>query len=113
MNDGDPMKKDAGPTKPGVLLRLVATTILAVGVLCPPLASAQVPGRFYWKSLSGGNAVPLIYQSISGNTNPFDPSHTVTPDANIDATLMLTGYAHTFTLGDRSAMAAIILPMGR
>jgi hypothetical protein len=37
----------------------------------------------------------------------------VTPGANFDATLVMTGYAHTFTLWDRSALAAIILPMGR
>ena len=57
--------------------------------------------------------MPVIFNSISGNTNPFDPANTVTPGANFDATMALTGYAHTFSLADRSAMAAIILPMGR
>ena len=56
---------------------------------------------------------PHRIQSLSGNTNPFDPAHIVTPGANVDATLAMTGYARTFTLLDRSAMAAIILPMGR
>jgi hypothetical protein len=37
----------------------------------------------------------------------------VTPDANFDATMAMTGWAHTYTLGDRSAMGAVILPMGR
>jgi hypothetical protein len=92
---------------------VVAAAVLAMGVLAAPQAQAQVPGRFYWKTLSDANAVPLIYNSISGNTNPFDMSHTVTPGANFDATLVMTGYARTFTLWDRSAMAAIILPMGR
>ena len=78
-----------------------------------PLASAQVPARFYWKSLSGGSAVPLIVNSITGNTNPFDPAHTVTPGADFDGTLAIAGYAHTFSLFDRSATAAILLPMGR
>ena len=91
----------------------IAATVLALGVLAPPTSLAQVPGRFYWKTLSDGNAVPLIVNSISGNTNPFDMSHTVTPGADLDATLAMTGYAHTFTLWDRSALAAIILPMGR
>jgi Putative MetA-pathway of phenol degradation len=94
-------------------LRMAAATVLAMGALAPPQSQAQVPGRFYWKTLSDANAVPLIYNSISGNTNPFDMSHTVTPGANFDATLAMTGYARTFTLWDRSAMAAIILPMGR
>ena len=87
--------------------------MLAMGALCAPQALGQVPARFYWKTLSDANAVPLIYQSMSGNTNPFDPSHTVTAGANFDATLAMAGYAHTFTLLDRSAMAAVILPMGR
>jgi len=99
--------------KPVAWLRLVVVTVLAAGLLCPLQVGAQVPARFYWKSLSGGNAVPLIFESISGNTNPFDPAHTVTAGANFDATMAMAGYAHTFTLFDRSAMAAVILPMGR
>jgi hypothetical protein len=71
-----------------------------------------VPARFYWKSLSGGNAVPVIFNSISGNTNPFDPSNRVEPGAEFDATMALAGWAHTYTLFDRSAMGAILLPMG-
>ena len=94
-------------------LGLLVAAVLAAGALCPPQALAQVPARFYWKSLSGANAVPLIVNSISGNTNPFDPAHTVVPGANFDATLALAGYAHTFSLLDRAAMAAILLPMGR
>jgi hypothetical protein len=86
---------------------------LAVGAFCPPQVLAQAPARFYWKTLSDGDAVPLIYESISGNTNPFDPAHTVTPGATFDATMALAGYAHTFSLFDRYAMGAIILPMGR
>jgi hypothetical protein len=107
------MKNDAGSIKPAARLLSVAAAMLAVGALCPPQALAQVPGRFYWKTLSGGNAVPLIYESISGNANPFDPALTVAPGASLDATMALAGYAHTFSLLDRSAMAAIILPMGR
>jgi hypothetical protein len=94
-------------------LRVIAAAVLAIGALGPPQAQAQEPGRFYWKTLSGANAVPFVYNSISGNTNPFDMGHTVTPGANFDATLAMTGYAHTFTLWDRSAMMAVILPMGR
>jgi Putative MetA-pathway of phenol degradation len=96
-----------------VWLRLVPAMILAMSALSAPNASAQVPARFYWKTLDGGNAVPLIVNSISGNTNPFDPAHVVVPGASFDATLALTGYARTFSLFDRSAMAAVILPMGR
>ncbi len=96
-----------------VCLRLVVTTMLAMGALCPPQAVAQVPARFYWKTLSNANAVPLIYESLSGNTNPFDPAHIVTPGASLDASIALAGYARTFTLFNRSAMVAGIVPMGR
>jgi len=99
--------------KPVPWLRLVFATMLAVGMLCPPQALAQVPARFYWKTLSDANAVPLIVESISGNTNPFDPANTVTPGAHFEATLALPGYARTFSLFDRAAMAAILVPMGR
>jgi len=99
--------------KPVIWARWAAATALAMAALCPPQVLAQVPARFYWKSLSGANAVPVIFNSLSGNTNPFDPSNRVTPDANFDATMAITGWAHTYTLGDRSAMGAVILPMGR
>lgn len=94
-------------------LRVGAATVLAAGLLLGSQAWAQVPARFYWKTLADGNAVPLIVNSLSGNTNPFDPAHTVTPGADFDATLAIAGYAHTFSLFDRSAMAAILVPMGR
>jgi Putative MetA-pathway of phenol degradation len=94
-------------------LRWPLLSLLAVAALCPLQAQSQVPARFYWKTLSGGNAVPLILESISGNTNPFDPAHIVVPDAEFEGTLAIAGYARTFALFERSAMAAVLLPMGR
>jgi len=81
------------------------------GALCPTQALPG-PGPLLLKTLSDANAVPVIVNSISGNTNPFDPSHTVTAGADFDATVALAGYARTFSLFDRAAMAAILLPMG-
>ena len=107
------MKHNLIPMKALAWLRFVVAMTLVMGALCPPLALAQVPARFYWKTLSDANAVPLIFNSLSGNTNPFDPAHTVMPGGSVDATLAIAGYARTFTLADRSAMAAILLPMGR
>jgi len=108
------MMNSAVPTKsPSKWAHWAAVAALALAALCPPQALAQMPARFYWKPLSGSNAVPLIVNSISGNTNPFDPAQTVTPGAEFDATMAQAGYAHIFSLFDRSAMAAIILPMGR
>jgi hypothetical protein len=111
--DGDVMKHDLIQMKAVARSRFVLAITLIIGALWLPQASAQVPGRFYWKSLSDANAVPVIVNSISGNTNPFDPAHIVAPGSSIDATLALAGYARTFSLFDRSAMAAILLPMGR
>jgi hypothetical protein len=107
------MNTERGLMNSAASLRCIATAIFALAALCPLGASAQVPPRFYWKTLSGGQAVPLILESISGNTNPFDSAHAVTPGATFEGTLALPGFANTFTLFDRSAMAAIILPMGR
>jgi outer membrane putative beta-barrel porin/alpha-amylase len=95
-------------------LRWLIAAMLAAGALCPQRALAQTPARFYWKTLSDANAVPVIFNSISGNTNPFDPGHiVVSTDAKLDATMGLAGYARTFTLFDRAAVGAFIVPMGR
>ena len=107
------MKNDKDPMKPLAWLRLVVATVLAAGALCPLQALAQDPPRTYWKYLSDADAVPLLYQSISGNSNPFDPAHVVTPNATFDATMAIMAYAHTFSLFDRSAVGTIMLPMGR
>jgi hypothetical protein len=93
--------------------RWIVAALLLTGALSPSQARAQVPARFYWKSLAGANGVPLVVNSLSGNTNPFDPAHVVTAGANFDATLALAGYAKTFPLFDRAAMAAILVPMGQ
>ena len=95
-------------------LRWVIAAMIAVAALCPQGAQAQTPARFYWKTLSDANAVPVIVNSISGNTNPFDPAHVVvSSDAEVDATVALAGYARTFTLFGRSALGAFLAPMGR
>jgi hypothetical protein len=107
------MNIERGSMTPSMGARWIVLALLAAIALGALDAHAQVPPRFYWKSLSGANAVPLILESISGNTNPFDSSLAVTPGADFDATLALAGYAHTFTLAERSAMVALILPMGR
>jgi hypothetical protein len=94
--------------------RWIVVLALAGGALGPQPALAQTPARFYWKTLSDANAVPVIVNSISGNTNPFDPAHlVVSTDAEVDATMALVGYARTFTLFERAAVGAFIAPMGR
>jgi len=99
--------------KPVAWLWLAIAAMITIGVFSPQQALAQVPARFYLKTLAGANAVPLIFESISGNTNPFDPAHVVSAGAEFDATMALAGYALTFPVFDRAAMAAVLVPMGR
>jgi len=94
--------------KPYSLIAMVAITLFSM-----QQSLAQTPARFYWKTLAGANGVPLIVESISGNTNPFDPSHTVDPGAYINATMAMVGYAKFLPLFDRSTMISVIFPMGR
>ena len=91
-------------------------TALAVIILAglPAFVSAQGDGpRFYWKGLAGMNAIPVIGSSLSGNANPMDPAHVVTPGSEFVATMALPGYAVVLPLFNRSAMVSIIEPMGR
>jgi hypothetical protein len=90
-----------------------ALALVASATLLPMFAFAQVPARFYWKSLAGANAVPVLYQSISGNANPLDPAYVVSPEAEIDADVMVAGYAKMLPLFDRTATIAVLAPMGR
>jgi hypothetical protein len=92
--------------------RLCVATV-ALAALCPLFAFAQVPPRFYWKSLSGANAVPVIYQSLSGNANPIDPAKVVSADADIEANVVVAGYAKMLPLFDRTLTLAMLQPMGR
>ena len=94
-------------------LALALVAALSFGALLAPPLAAQVPARFYWKTLSGANAVPVIFNSMSGNTNPYDPAHLVSPGADIEATLAIAGYGRTFTLFGRGALVAVLLPVGR
>jgi hypothetical protein len=69
--------------------------------------------RFYWKSLMGTNAIPVITNSLSGNANPFDPSNFVIPGSDFSATMSTAGYAKMLPLFKRSALVSVIVPMGR
>ena len=89
----------------------VLTVLLLV--VFPLSVSAQTPPRFYWKDLIGIEAIPLIHMDMSGNTNPLDTAHTFSPGASFEAEVAIGGYVRTFIAFDRSAMAAVLLPMGR
>ena len=90
-----------------------AAAVALLTLIVPAIAQAQGDGaRFHWKGLSGTNVVPVVASTVSGNTNPFDPSHTVVAGGTFDATLALAGYAKAFELFDRSASVAFLVPFG-
>jgi hypothetical protein len=93
--------------------RCLPATIIALTTLCQMSALAQIPPRFYWKSLSGANAVPVIFQSLNGNANPLDPAYVVSADADVDANVLVAGYAKMLPLFDRTLTLAVLEPMGR
>jgi len=96
-----------------LMVRLLAGAVTALVVIGATPTFAQIPARFYCKTLAGTNAVPLIYMPLNGNANPFDPAHTVVSGASVEAIVAPVGYARTFVLFDRAAMVAVLVPMGR
>ena len=92
----------------------IRTIVLAVAALLfSTLAHAQVPPRFYWKTLQGTNAVPVIAMSVSGNSNPLDPSRSFDPSASLSADVAIAGFAKIMPIGKRAGMLAVLVPMGR
>jgi len=83
------------------------------GMFASVAANAQVPPRFYWKTLQGMNAVPVIVMSGTGNSNPLDPSNLFDPSASLSADVAIAGYAKMFPVWNKSAMLAVLMPMGR
>lgn len=93
---------------------IFSVVALVLGLSWPYAANAQGDGaRFYWKTLKGTNALPMITSSLGGNANPLDPSHTVIPGSNISALMSMVGYAKFISVFDRSVFVSVIQPMGR
>ncbi|MGE5198069.1 MAG: transporter, partial [Rhodospirillaceae bacterium] len=91
----------------------VAVALALFALVFPAVARAQGDGaRFYWKGLTGATFVPVIYNSKSGNSNPFDPAHTVLGDSNFDASLMMAGFGRALAVSDRAASVSVLFPMG-
>jgi hypothetical protein len=94
--------------------RLTPVMVFLYLIALPAFVFAQGDGpRFYWKGLAGMNAMPVIGSSLSGNANPMDPAHVVEPGSDFLGTMAMPGYARVFSLFHRSAMASLIVPMGR
>lgn len=87
---------------------------LVIVMLCVSISTmAQGDGpRFYWKTLMGANAFPLIASSMGGNANPLDPSLQVIPGADFKSNMAMAGYAKMLPVGKRAGMVSLIVPMG-
>lgn len=94
------------------LARRVAGLLIGGAMLLPSITAAQIPARFYWKTLIGTSAVPVLGMSMSGNANPLDPSYTVLANAKVTTTTAVGGYARIIEVFGRSAMVAALVPMG-
>jgi len=99
--------KTLGKTRTWIIVALF------LGMFGSLAANAQVPPRFYWKTLQGMNAVPVIAMSASGNVNPLDPSQSGDPSASLSADVAIAGYAKMFPVLNKAAMLAVLVPMGR
>jgi hypothetical protein len=96
-----------GRIRPWIIVAVV------LGMFGSMAANAQVPPRFYWKTLQGMNAVPIIALSASGNVNPLDPSNHFDPSSSLSADVAIAGYAKMFPVWNKAAMLAVLVPMGR
>lgn len=90
----------------------ILVPFIVLGLSAPVFAQGD-GARFYWKGLSGTNAIPLIMSSLGGNANPFDPTNYVVPGSEFSGTMIMAGYARLLPLFDRSAIVSVIVPMGR
>ena len=91
-----------------------STALVMVMLFLSISTVAQGDGaRFYWKGLSGTNAIPLIGSSLGGNANPLDPALNVIPGTIFEATTASAGYARMLPVFGRSAMISVVVPMGR
>ena len=97
-------------TNPTKFLLLI---LISLALFLAAEAKGEAPPRFYWKTLTGTNVVPVIGMSVSGNVNPLDPTQHVFADSKISGEVALVGFAKTFELANRAATAAVLLPVGR
>jgi hypothetical protein len=102
------LEQRAGKFRPWITI--MAVTVAMLGSVA---ANAQVPPRFYWKTLQGTNAIPVIAMSTSGNTNPLDPSHTFDRSSSLSADITIAGFAKITPIGNKAGMLALLVPMGR
>lgn len=101
------------PMKRSLLPASCLFLLLMIVLAMPAAAVAQGDGaRVYWHSVAGTNVVNFWYANISGNANPYDPSHVVRPNASFDANVAIAGYSKMLPLFGRSATASIFLPVG-
>ena len=66
------MKNNGSLMKPVILIWLAFAAILVMAALCPSQALAQVPARFYWKTLSGCQCGAAHLRFLKREHKPVD-----------------------------------------
>ena len=92
-----------------ISLYVVMTSFLFVSAA---QSAVSLPPRFYHKTLVGTNFIPILGINVDGNVNPLDPTYLVDSDADIEADIVMAGYARNFSLFGRSSQLAYLQPMG-
>ena len=93
--------------------RLLLTTAVLVAAVQPAAAQTQGDGaRVYWKTLAGANAITFWPILATGNANPIDPTHAITPNADFNAMLALVGAHKVLPVAGRSATLSVLVPVG-
>jgi len=100
-------------TRQAETIRTWSILFAVAAMFSSTVAHAQVPPRFYWKTLQGTNAVPVIGMSVSGNSNPLDRSYGFDPSASLSADVVIAGFAKIMPIGKKAGMLAVLVPMGR
>ncbi len=77
-----------------------------------PAIAIDDGARAYWKARDGTHIVSgqyLFLDMVATDTQIFDPSHFIYPNADAEADLFLASYAYHFTLFGRPSSVALNL----
>lgn len=90
------------------------SVLVLIAMVLPPPAFAQGDGpRTHSKEmLTNTNLFSFTFLHASGAANPVDPAHTIVPNADFNANLLLPGYSRSFSFFGRTAVASILVPVG-
>jgi hypothetical protein len=92
----------------------IATLAIILSFSGPALA-VDDGARAYWKGRDGTNVVSFQYLNLNmqaSDTQQFDPSQFIYPNADTEANVMITNYARHLTLFNRASSFAVNIAGG-